>query len=372
MTHDVSNLPHTLEEAKARPGVKRRVAAAVFLLLALAFLGWQIQQAGPRAIGRRLLSVSWEWVLLIVALTLLRYVIASVKLGGITRRLMPVRILPFLPIFLASQILTLLIPGFRVGGTLLRAHLANRRFGGGLASHLGPNLLDHLTLAISWILAAVVFLFVSAAGGDAPFPYRSVSLLLLSLCALALAFALLRRRAPALGRWLSRPRHGWRQRLAVSVQTAAQGTGILAVDARALGIGLGGGLSFVFLTGLTQYVALVAVGESINWWVAMLAVVIGTTAGTVSGTPGGLGVAEASQVAYLQGQGVSLGSATAAVLLARGAYYVFILVAGGLAFGWEAYLGHLRGILLPRRSPTPADHPTTAGHDVAPDSPSYP
>ena len=359
--------PPIIEPAppRRRGHLGRRAVAAGLLIIALAFLAWQIERAGPREIATRLVGVSWGWLAVIALLTVSRYFVASFKLAAISRRLMRVRLTPYVPIFLASQILTLVIPGFRVGGTILRAHLANRRFGGGFARHLGPNILDQLTLFAAWLIAAGVLLPVAAAQTAAPLPYRPLLLLALLTGGFAGGFLVFRRHWPAIHRWLRIERQGIRSRVALALAQALEGTGALITDPAAIFLGVGGGLIFVLLAGLCQHAALMALGEPVSWWVSLLAVVVGTTAGTASGTPGGVGVAEAAQVVYLQGQGISPGIATAAVLLARGAYYVSILTTGGLSFAWEARRGHLRGVLS-GALPTPAQDPVGSAHDVAP------
>ncbi|MDQ7006812.1 MAG: lysylphosphatidylglycerol synthase transmembrane domain-containing protein [Acidobacteriota bacterium] len=348
---------------RKRGPVGRRVLALTLLLLAVGFLAWQVQRAGPREIASRLVEVSWPWLGVIAALTLARYLVASMKLAAISRRLMRVRFAAYVPIFLASQILTLVIPGLRVGGTILRAHLANRRFGGGFARHLGPNILDQLTLFAAWLIAAGVLLPVAAAETAGPVPYRPFLLLAGLTGAFVGGFFLFRRHWPAIHRWLRFERRGLKARVAQALAQALEGTGTLVTDPTAIFLGLGGGLLFVLLAGLCQHAALHALGEPVAWWTSLLAVVVGTTAGTASGTPGGLGVAEAAQVVYLQGQGIPPGMATAAVLLARGAYYISILATGGLSFAWEARQGHLAG-LMGGRLPAAAHDPVSRPQDM--------
>ena len=72
-------------------------------------------------------------------LTAVRFGVFAMRLALITRRLTRCRTAGFLPIVLASQLVSLLLPGVRVGAALLRAQLAAKRFGAGISSHLGPN-----------------------------------------------------------------------------------------------------------------------------------------------------------------------------------------------------------------------------------------
>ncbi len=332
MTHASGGpLPTPPQVEGKRPALGRRLFAFLMLLLALFFLGWQIAQAGPRDLVTRLVTVPAATLVLILALTLLRYIVASARLAALTRLLTPVRWSPFLSIVLLSQLLGAVIPGVRVGATVLRAHLAARRFEGGTALHLGPNLLDQLALATSWILVALALAPALAIGSEHPIGAENLIYLLLAVAGIVSVFIVFKRSRHRISAWLTRPRPGRRGRLAEAAATTIEGMGTLVDEPRALTIGLVGGIAFVILAGLAQWVALTGLGEPFPWWNAILAVVVGTTIGTASGTPGGLGVTEAAQVAFLGGQGVPVANATAAVLLARGAYYLLIVVGGLLA-----------------------------------------
>jgi uncharacterized membrane protein YbhN (UPF0104 family) len=155
----------------------------------------------------------------------------------------------------------------------------------------------------------------------------------------ALAYLLLRKSAHRVEAWLARPREGGRGRLAGAGLATLKGTGALARDRAALAAGLIGGVLFVLASGFSQHAALLAVGSAAPWWLALLAVALGGLLGGTVGAPGGVGVTEAAQIAFLTSQGVADGEATAAVLIARGLHYLVILAGGLSAVAWEAAAG---------------------------------
>jgi uncharacterized membrane protein YbhN (UPF0104 family) len=229
--------------------------------------------------------------------------------------------------------------------------LAARRFGGGTAKHLGPNVLDQLLLGVSWLLVALALVPVEALStGRSPLSGAGLGLLGAAVV-VTVAFAVFLRSRKRLTRWLARPRPGWRGRLALGTAQTLEGAGALASDPRALVIGLCGGIAFVLLAGIVQLAALYAVGHPVSPWLAILAATVGITAGSASGSPGGLGVTEATQVAFLQSQGVPAEAAAASVLLLRGVYYGFVIVSGTLTMAWEAWHGRLEGLLGGRARP---------------------
>jgi uncharacterized membrane protein YbhN (UPF0104 family) len=352
--------------------------ALALLVLGLGALAWQISQAGPAAVLALLRSVPWWWIAALALITAARYGVSAWRLAALTRRLWRVSWLPYLTMTLASQlVVTLAAPGLRVGATYLRAHLADRRFGGGTARHLGPNLLDQLLLGTSWLVVALALVPLEAlSAGRSPFTGGLLGLLAAALATVG-TYALFVRSRHRIADWLHRPRPGWRGHIAGASAKTLDGGGSLAADPVAVMIGLGGGIAFVLLAGLVQLAALHAVDHPVSPWLAILAATAGITAGSASGSPGGLGVTEATQVAFLTSQGVPGETAAASVLLLRGVYYGFVLVSGTLALTWEAWNGRLEGLLAglkpgsangPRTSQTAtatADRRASASTDAA-------
>ena len=323
----------------------RRLSALGLVAAALLLLGWQLRGTDPAAIARTMLAASPGWLALAALLTAARFGVAAWRLGSLTRRLRPVRRRAYIPITMTAQLIGLAIPGIRAGAAVVRAALAHRRFGGGIATHLAPNLLDQLLVGVSWMLVALAL--VPALAADPENSRLGVSGLALSvLLVLVLSVWALARWAPRIEGWLAaRPGGRWTG----AWRDGLGGVGRLAADRTALSIGLLGGLGFALATGLAQHAALEAVGEHVAWWIPMLAVAIGGTAGTVTGAPGGLGVTEAAQIAVLAAHGIPDERAAAAVLIARGLHYLLIVGGGSLAALWEWRRGELEGVLRQTR-----------------------
>jgi uncharacterized protein (TIRG00374 family) len=94
------------------------------------------------------------------------------------------------------------------------------------------------------------------------------------------------------------------------------------------------GAVFFFLNVLAQWVIFGALGGSPGILRVLSAVALGTAAGTLLGTPGGVGATEAAMIACYTALGADRLDATAATLLFRALHYLVILVTGipGLLF----------------------------------------
>lgn len=308
----------------------RRVVTFAVVAIAVGLLVWQVRRADPAVISALLRGSDVRFVALALAFTLARFGVAAWRLAALTKRVTSCRFAPFVPITMAAQLAALAIPGIRAGASVLRAALASRRFGGGTGVHMGPNVLDNLVVGASWILVATALapaaLMTRASEWRGP-----LAALVAALATGVLVVLALRRFGPRLERWLEEPRDGTAGRLAVASHATWRSTSKLLRDPRALVLGLGGGVGFVVVIGLAQHAALLAMGVPVHWWLAMLTVAVGGAAGTATGAPGGIGVTEAAQIAFLQSQGIGEGEATAAVLLARGLHYGVIAIGGGLS-----------------------------------------
>ncbi len=336
--------PGSTDPAPRRRWRRRlRVPAAVALTLgALALLGWQISRADPMAVAARVAAASPLYVGLAVALTAGRFAAFALRLAAITRRLVPCRAWPFIPIVMASQVVSLLLPGLRVGAAWLRAHLAARRFGGGTALHLGPNVLDQLASGASWLLAALAVAPLLGSADDAdPWPRLALAVAALLALTALLAWAAARHGGALVG-WLETPRPGRRGRLLRASSQTLRGAGRLAKDPAAVAAGLAGSFAFIACTGLALHASLLSVGQAVPLGAVLLAVVIGGAAGTAAHTPGGLGVTEVAQVAFLVSQGVPGEAATSGVLVARAIHYAMVVIAGGAALAGDVASGRLR------------------------------
>lgn len=328
--------PHGSRERIPRWLTRTVSIAAVFVAIALVV--WQVRRAEPARIGELLTTSDGTWVAIALAFTLARFAVSAWRLGALTRRLVTCRLAPFFPITLAAQLAGLAIPGMRAGASVLRAALASRCFGGGTALHLGPNLLDQLIVGASWVLVAAALAPAAVLSGESH-AGGIVTALVLAIVASVGLLSVLRRHGPRIEAWLAEPRDGAAGRLAGAGHATFRGAHTLARDTRALVLALALGIAFVLATGLAQHAALVALGLDVTWWLALLTVALGGVVGTATGAPGGVGVTEAAQIAFLQSQGVGQGEATAAVLLARGLHYLVIVAFGSVSALWLARLG---------------------------------
>ncbi|RMG42811.1 MAG: UPF0104 family protein [Acidobacteria bacterium] len=310
--------------------------------------------AGAGELVRRLVRASPGWVAAAGLLTAIRLGIFSARLWWISRRLHPeCRFRPYPGIVAGSQLLVLGLPGMRPAASLLRAQLARRRFGGRLATHLAANLADQGSQAVAWAACAVALGPALVLRGPRAAGPALLSGLAASLAALAVGWGWLRHRREDLARWSHSPAPGG-GRLRRAAGLTLRGAAGLAADRSALGVGLAGGAGFVLAGGLAQAAALRAVGLSAPWWVAVAAVVLGTSAGAASNAPGGAGVAEATQAAVFAALGLPAGPALAGVFLARGLHYASVAILGSAALLHEARRGgEAAPAFLP--PPTPAD-----------------
>ena len=228
----------TKRQARRRRRLLRGTLVLVVVLLGFAFLAWQVREAGPARISHAILNASRPWVIVAAALTLSRFLIAAWRLALLTQRFTKCRKRLFVPIMLASQVVGLAVPGIRLSAALYRAFMAARHFGGGLALHLGPNLLDQFYLALAWLLVGAAFVPSLALSRESEMPARLPVFVAGGFVLLGVAFLLLRLYGGRLERWLARPRSGKRGKIANASHTTLKGTGEFAADPRVVLIGL--------------------------------------------------------------------------------------------------------------------------------------
>jgi uncharacterized membrane protein YbhN (UPF0104 family) len=100
----------------------------------------------------------------------------------------------------------------------------------------------------------------------------------------------------------------------------------------------GVGLLIYAVNVLAQTMIFHALGSSPNPLVVAATVSLGIAAGTLAGTPGGIGAAEAAMMALYVALGVDSVTAAAAALLYRSLYYAVVLVTGipsALVLEWK-------------------------------------
>ena len=306
------------------------------LIAGVSVLLWLLRRAGIANVATQLGSADLRWAGAAVGVVLLRALLMAWRIATITQRVLPCETLPFVGFGLAAQAVAMVTPGVRIGAMLMRALLASRRFGGSIALHLAPNLLEQMLLAASWGITFSAHLpgHLAQTRGNSFLPLMSF---LLATAILTLGFfGGVIHFGSWVGAWLARPRAGWAGRLGGASAVTVLTTQRLVKDPRALLAGLGGGVLFALATGAIQWCGLRACGAEPTWIVAFFSVVLSGTASVATAAPGGVGVSEAVEIAYLSSQGLDPGAAAAGVLLARGIQYLFTLVGGGF-FLWRAW-----------------------------------
>ncbi|HEX7181450.1 MAG TPA: lysylphosphatidylglycerol synthase transmembrane domain-containing protein [Thermoanaerobaculia bacterium] len=88
------------------------------------------------------------------------------------------------------------------------------------------------------------------------------------------------------------------------------------------------GLLYAVLNAGAQWLIFLALGREIDPLVVFAGVSLGTAAGTLTGTPGGLGTTEAAMVASFGLMGIDRVDAAAGTLLCRGLHYAVVLAVG--------------------------------------------
>jgi uncharacterized membrane protein YbhN (UPF0104 family) len=224
----------------------------------------------------------------------------------------------YLAIFAAAAV-NLATPFARVFGGLLRARYlarrdAERRGGAALYGVVLFDQLVHLTV-MSTGTVLVLMLGATRLGN------RTLTVAALALAAVIALVALAARRAGAPGR-LSR-----RYAVRLGQETWSTLAQLLARP-RVIAAALLLGVVVVLLQSSAQAAAFLAVGVRPPLLVVIASVLLGAAAGSVSGSPGGVGATEAAMIGIYVSQGISPGDAAAAALLYRGTHYVMVLALG--------------------------------------------
>lgn len=326
-------------EAADGRGVRRWLPLAAKLAILAAVLLLAFRLAGDldwQRVGRRLVSAHPGWVAVAVALLVVRMAIWAERWRLVVERAegtVP-RGVAFRTLT-AAMLLNLVSPAARVVGLWMRARVMGRAGGVPFGRSLGAVLFDQLTHhlvmggAAVGSLVVVSFLLGHAVLGGAVGAALGVATVVLLLYrrrggpgleVLAASLAERAERAAARGarrgRWL-----------------AGGGTavGVVRRLLRDRGLVLRG-LAFagLFLAAnvLAQEALFAALGTPAGLLRSLAAVTLGTTAGVLLGTPGGLGATEAAMVACYAALGVDRIDATAGVLLFRGLHYAAVLALG--------------------------------------------
>jgi uncharacterized protein (TIRG00374 family) len=236
-------------------------------------------------------------------------------------------------VLLGSAALNLITPTVRVIGGMMRARYfarANRRPFGHLYGVVLYDQLAHHTVMIlcTWItLIATSF----ALGRDA---FAIAALVALIACAVALAVwsrrrgsyesnpivrFLAKRAEKSEGKMQSVYAHGHE---AVGVLVRLLSFGRLHAYAAVLGT------AYFFVSAAAQWMMFLAMGAPVDPFVVIAVVALGTAAGTLTGTPGGIGTTEVAMMASYKALGVDEILSAAGILLYRGLHYASVLALG--------------------------------------------
>lgn len=288
----------------AEMGVRLRQANPAYLLLGLALL-----------LGRWSL---WDW----------RFRLGSREAAGKSTG----AVLGFF-VLVASAALNLITPTARVIGGLVRARYFARAEGRPFGLYYGVVLWDQV--AYHGVMAFCTWVtFIGAAFYLGRTGWAGSALALLALLLGLLALWIRRGRSSGenpLVRFLARraeQAEGAMQKVyahgheAVGVFVRLLASRRLTLSSVVLGVPYflvnAGGLWAMFL----------ALGDPVSPFVVLAVVALGTAAGTLSGTPGGLGTTEVAMLASFRALGVDPVTAAAGTLLYRGLHYGSILALG--------------------------------------------
>ena len=291
-----------------------------------------------RELSLRLAKANEWWLAATILFLFLRWSAWDGRFRAAARRgvgAAPPAVLGFF-VLLASAALNLITPSARIFGSFLRARHFGRSASGSSGSFgllYGIVLFDQVTHHA--VMIAATCLAVVAAALAAGRPVLAAGSLGTLLAATVVLVVWVRRRGPheqnplvrLLARWAERA-DGRMQRFlahsheAVGVFVRLLGDGPLLVQAVLWGT------AYVIFNAGAQWLIFRALGLPVNALVVFSAVSLGVAAGTVTGTPGGLGTTEAAMVTSFTVMGVSPVVAATTTLLYRGLHYATILIVG--------------------------------------------
>jgi len=346
---EAAALPADLRGARRRvPPWAVRLLKVVVLALALWLVARLLAGLGWADLRQRLATASPAWLAAAVVALVVRYVVwderwrAAIRADGP----LPPRRLTFAALLAAATVNTI-TPAVRVIGGVVRARYVGRAIGRPTGRAYGSVLFDQL--AHQAVTGGVTLVAAFAAAFAAGLPRLGA--------ALAAAVAGL---AAALAVWSARRgggEEGMVRRLASRVAARVERAGRLgsllshgrdAVDSftalvadrrlRLRVVVLG--LVFVAANAGAQWMVFAALGAPVSPWIVLVVVALGSAAGILVGTPGGLGAAEATMIASFAALGVDRLDATAASLLYRALHFAVTLGLGVPCLVWlEARYG---------------------------------
>jgi len=290
-------------------------------------------------LAARLRQASWLWLTPAVFCLLARWAAWDQRFRLAARRGVGIAPTPVLGFFvlMASAALNLITPSARLIGGLMRARYFARSTARSFGLLYGVVLFDQVAHHAVMISATCLALIAAALAAGRP------GLAAVVLAALVTAVAVLvvsSRRSETfeqnpLVRFLARRAARAQERRQPRMQRFyAHGHEAVAVFVRLLGDGpLRGrafllGIAYAVLNVGAQWLIFRALHQPVSFLVVFAAVSLGVAAGTLTGTPGGLGTTEAAMVAGFGILGVGRVEAAAATLLYRGLHYATVLAVG--------------------------------------------
>jgi len=303
-------------------------------LLALYFTWRLLAGLNWHELGGRLAEASWLYLTPAILFLLARWAAWAWRFRLAARQavgLDPGSVLGYF-VLKASAALNLITPSARLIGGLMRARYFSRAAGRPFGVLYGVVLYDQIAHHAVMSTATWIALIATAwAMGKTSLSLAAATALVAVVAGLflwsrrgrfetnPLVRFLARRAERAEGRLQSFYTHGHE---AVHVFVRLLGSPRLHVRAALLGV-----LYIVFNVG-AQWLVFLAMGRPIDLLVVFTGVSLGTAAGTLTGTPGGLGTTEAAMVASFALLGVDRIDAAAGTLLFRGLHYATVLGLG--------------------------------------------
>jgi uncharacterized protein (TIRG00374 family) len=294
----------------------------------LAGMGWG-------ELSSRLAQASWWWLAPAVVCLLARWAAWDARFRAAAlrgARIAPTATLGFF-VLLASAALNLITPSARLIGGLMRARYFARSTGRPFGLLYGVVLYDQVAHHAVMISATCVAVVATAlAAGRLGLAAGAFAVLLIAAAALAIW---IRRRGPheqnPLVRLLARRAEKAEGRMQRFYAHSHEAVGVfvrLLGDGPLLGKAALFGVVYVLFNAGAQWLIFKALDLPVSALVVFAGVSLGVAAGTMTGTPGGLGTTEAAMVASFTVMGVGRVEAAAATLLYRGLHYATVLAVG--------------------------------------------
>ena len=288
-----------------------------------------------RELSLRMAQASWLWLTPAVVFLLARWLAWATRFRAGAERsvgLAPSAVLGFF-VLMASAALNLITPSARLIGGLMRARYFSRSTTRSFGCLYGVVLWDQVAHHAVMISATAVALIATAlAAGRLGLAAGAAGLLVLAAGALLLWT---RRRGASeqnpLVRLLARRAERAEGRMQRFYANGHEAVGVfvrLLGERALLGRAVLLGITYVLLNAGAQWLIFAALHEPVSALVVFAGVSLGVAAGTMTGTPGGLGTTEAAMVGSFALMGVGRVEAAAATLLYRGLHYATVLAVG--------------------------------------------